>query len=237
LGGAFAFVINGTTAKASASDAAALSPAVGLQLSVDAWVRTFAVEGGEVSAGAVSLSAQSRVSPPVCDCDSDPERRALIFLFRRLWNSSLGWESLFAGLQGCAQSLPNSVSLLSVDAAMVFVSEDALFEWILCHGSDSFVLLRHVRWDRLTGSLPPAFGRGLGRASRVRVGEVSDFVGMALGSVDHRRLRKFAPKTERASPAIRCHSSCSPCFSRNREIALSNNCQQLHYFLWVGLRE
>jgi hypothetical protein len=56
LGGAFRFVINGTTVKASAGDAAALSPAVGLQLSVGACVRKFAVEDGEVNPGRFPFS-------------------------------------------------------------------------------------------------------------------------------------------------------------------------------------
>jgi hypothetical protein len=83
LGGAFAFVINGAAVRAHPSDAAALSPAVALQLSVDACVRTFAVDDSEVNAGAVSLfgclssSAQSAVSPPFPDSDSDPERWSL----------------------------------------------------------------------------------------------------------------------------------------------------------------
>jgi hypothetical protein len=111
LDGAFVFVVNGAAVGARPSDAAALSPAVALQLSVDACVRTFVVDDGEVNAG-----AQSPVWPPFPDSVSDAERRSLSLLFRRLWNSSLERESLFAGTQGCVRSLPASVSLLSVDA-------------------------------------------------------------------------------------------------------------------------
>jgi hypothetical protein len=69
FGGAFAFVINGTAVRGRPSDAAAISPAVALQLSVNAFGRTLVVDDGEVNAGAVSLfgrlssSAQSPVSP------------------------------------------------------------------------------------------------------------------------------------------------------------------------------
>jgi hypothetical protein len=91
LGGAFAFVINGAAVRAHPSDAAALSPAVALQLSVNACGQTFVVDDGAVNARAVSLSgrlsssAQSPVSPSI----SDPERRSLTLLFQRLWNLSL----------------------------------------------------------------------------------------------------------------------------------------------------
>jgi hypothetical protein len=50
LGGAFAFVINGAAVTARPSDAFVLSPAVALQLSVDACGRTFVVDDGEVNA-------------------------------------------------------------------------------------------------------------------------------------------------------------------------------------------
>jgi hypothetical protein len=79
LGGAFAFVINGAAVRVRPSNAAALSPAVALQLSVDACERTFIIDDGEVNAGAVSLfgrlssSAQPAVWPPFPD--SDAERR------------------------------------------------------------------------------------------------------------------------------------------------------------------
>jgi hypothetical protein len=48
---------------------------VALHVSVDAWVRTFAVEDGVVNAGAVSFLGIFA------------ERRWLSFLFQRLWNS------------------------------------------------------------------------------------------------------------------------------------------------------
>jgi hypothetical protein len=82
------FVINGAAVRARPSDAAALLPAVALQLSVDACGRTFVVDDGEVNAGAVSLfgrlssSAQSVVRPPFPD--ADPERRSLSLLFQPL---------------------------------------------------------------------------------------------------------------------------------------------------------
>jgi hypothetical protein len=138
---------------------------VALQLSVDACGRTFIVDDGEVNAGVVSLfgglssSAQSAVSPPFPDSDSDAERRSLSLLFRRLWNSSLDWEYLFAGLLGCVRSLPDSVSLLSVDRIDSLLSEDALFELILGISPDYFRLLRRVRCDPVIGSRPPAFER------------------------------------------------------------------------------
>jgi hypothetical protein len=113
-----------------------------------------------VNAGAVSLSgrlsssAQSAVWPPFPD--SDPERWSLRLLFRRLWNWYLRWKSLFAGPRDCVPALPASVSLL-FDLTFCIENESALFEFILGLGSDYFRLLRHVRWDCLTQSLPPAF--------------------------------------------------------------------------------
>jgi hypothetical protein len=132
---------------------------VALQLSVDACGRTFVVKDGEVNARAVSLfgrlscSSRSPVSPPLPDFDSDShaETRSLSLFFRRLWNSSLERKPLFAVLRGCVRSLPDSVSLLSADAVDSIFS-DATF----CIDSE-ISLLRHVRWNCLTESLPPAF--------------------------------------------------------------------------------
>jgi hypothetical protein len=59
VGGEFAFTINDRTVKAAAlhaSDAAALSPAVALQLSVDVCGRTFDVDEREANAAAISFS-------------------------------------------------------------------------------------------------------------------------------------------------------------------------------------
>jgi hypothetical protein len=50
-------------------------------------------------------------------------RGALSFLFPRLWNSSLKWESRLAGRRGCVRSLPDSVLLLSVDAIDCLLSD------------------------------------------------------------------------------------------------------------------
>jgi hypothetical protein len=43
------------------------------------------------------------------------------------------------------------------DVTFCIESEDVLFEFIFGLGPDYFPLLRHVRWDCLIGSLPPAF--------------------------------------------------------------------------------
>jgi hypothetical protein len=59
------------------------------------------------------------------------------------------------------------VSLLSVDAVEIILSdaifciesEEALFELILGLGPDYFPLRGHLRWHRLTGSLPPALAK------------------------------------------------------------------------------
>jgi hypothetical protein len=114
LGGAFAFVSNGTAVMTRPNDGAAFSPAVALQLSVDACGRTFVVDDGEVNVGAVSLFRR---------LSSDPERRSLSSLFRWLWKSSQEWESIFAGPRGCVRSLPDSVSLLSVEAVNSLLSD------------------------------------------------------------------------------------------------------------------
>jgi hypothetical protein len=49
LGDAFAFVMNGMTVYANGSGAAALAPAVALQLSVDACARTFNADAREMT--------------------------------------------------------------------------------------------------------------------------------------------------------------------------------------------
>jgi hypothetical protein len=119
--------------------------------------------------------------------DSDAERRSLSFLFQQLWNSSLEWESLVARPRGCVRSLPASVSLPSVDrllsdATFCIESEDALFELILGLGCDYFGLPRHLRWDRSTRSLPPAFARvGWVALDDALWAGVSDLVRTALG--------------------------------------------------------
>jgi hypothetical protein len=144
--------------------------------------------------GFLSSSAQSGVLPPLPDSDSDPEKRSLSLLFRRLWNSSLEWESLFAGPRDCVRSLPVSVSLFSVDAVDCLLSdttfcmesENALFEFLLGLRPDYCRLLRHVRWDRLTGSLPPAFEKAawVARDDALWAG-VSALVRKALDFGDH----------------------------------------------------
>jgi hypothetical protein len=63
-----------------------------------------------------------------------------------------------AGPRCGVPSLPDSVSLLSVDAvdrllsdfSFCIGSEDWLFEWIVSLGADYLPLLRHVQWDRLS---------------------------------------------------------------------------------------
>jgi hypothetical protein len=167
--GVFTFVINGTTVTMSASDAVALSPAVALELSVDACARTFIVDEPEVNATAIpffeglSSFAQSAISPSV----SDSARGSLSLLFRCLWNSSLELKPLFTGPRGGVRSLPNSVSVLSVEAIDCLLSdatfcidrEDLLLEWILGLGADYLSLLGRVQWSGLTADLVSAFER------------------------------------------------------------------------------
>jgi hypothetical protein len=164
--GEFTFVINGMTVKVNLSDAVALSPAVALGLSIDSCVRTFIIEEAEVDATSISsfslfLSSQQRLLRPA----SDSIQRSLSLLFGRLLNSSLELDFLFPLPGDCVPSLPNSVSLLSLDAVECLLrdrrfcieSEDRLFEWILGLGADFFPLLRHVRWDLLRPGVPCDF--------------------------------------------------------------------------------
>jgi hypothetical protein len=126
---AFTFVVNGTTVKVSTSDAVALSPAVAVQLSVDACGRTFVVDDPEVNATAISFfeclssSSEPNLSLPA----SASSRESLSFLFRGLWNSSLELDSLFTGPRGGVPSLPDSVLLLSVDAVDALLSDRTFF--------------------------------------------------------------------------------------------------------------
>jgi hypothetical protein len=205
---------------------------------VDACGRKFVVNDGEVNAVAISLfgrrssSVQSPDSPPFPVSDSDPGRRSLSLLFRRLWNSFLEGESLFAGPRGCVRSLPDSVSLLSVEAfdcllsdvTFCIESEDALFELIIGLGPDYFRLLRHVRWDRLTGSLPPAFEEAAWVAPDDALwAGVSGLVRKALDLSDHRPLlapTRFASLIVAYFPAV-----------------LGEFCRKRFTLLWRGSRD
>jgi hypothetical protein len=157
LANKFTFVMNGIAVEADVSDAAALSPAVALQLSVDSCVRRFVVD--EVSYDAISLfkdvlsGAGSGVSASVA--------RPLSCLFGRLRNSVLELAVLFAGGCSSAPFLSDSLWLLSLEALDLVLSEwnfsvktaYSLFETITNLGGVSFPLLRHVRWNELSADL------------------------------------------------------------------------------------
>jgi hypothetical protein len=82
--------------------------------------------------------------------------------------------------------------VLSVDAVWLrfcIESEDALFELILGLGSAYFSLLRHIQWNCLIGSLPPAFETAawIARDDTLWAG-VSDLVRKSLDFADRRPL-------------------------------------------------
>jgi hypothetical protein len=86
------------------------------------------------------------------------DQRLLISVFKGLWNPMLEGGSVFAG--GCCSVpfVPESISLLSLDALESVLCEggflidyaDSLFEAIICLGCDYFPLLRDVRWNELS---------------------------------------------------------------------------------------
>jgi hypothetical protein len=106
-----------------------------------------------------------------------------------------------------------SILLLSVDAVEHLLSDvtfcieskDAFFEFLLGFGSDYFRLLPHVRWDRLTGSLPPAFVKAAWVVPDDALwAGISNFVRKALGFADHLPLMTNAnaqPTEIRVRPA------------------------------------
>jgi hypothetical protein len=159
LANKFTFVMNGIAVEADVADAAALSPAVALQLSVDSCARRLVVD--EVDSDAIShlkgvlSGAGSGVS------GSAVVGRSLSFLFGRLRNAVLELAVLFAS--GCTfvPFVSDSLSLLSLEALDLVLSEwnfsvttaDSLFETITNLGAVSFPLLRHVRWYELSGDL------------------------------------------------------------------------------------
>jgi hypothetical protein len=147
-------VINGDAIETGITEAAAVSPAVVLQLSVDACARTFAVRDSRIS-GAVlppfaRLLFRGSAAPKIA---SDPE---LSLLFGRLCNPDLERQSLLRPNGG--PSVSDAISLLSVEALDALLSdgsfgigsEGALLSTLLRLGPDFFPLLRHVRWDFLT---------------------------------------------------------------------------------------
>jgi hypothetical protein len=187
---AFTFVMNGMAVDASPSDAAAISPAVALQLSTDACARMFTVEDSAMNAAAISdfarllADAQSPLPTPGFDW------RSLILLFQRLWNPSIELGCLFAEPQDCVAFPSNWIPLLSVDAvddylsdrAFCIESEDALLEMILGFGSEYFALLRHVHCGQLSPALFSAFGTAIPGAPAESVwSRLSHFLPLFLG--------------------------------------------------------
>jgi hypothetical protein len=159
LANKFTFVMNGLPIEADVADAAALSPAIALQLSVDSCARRFVVD--EVHSDAIShfkgvlSGAKSGVS------GSAFVGRSLSLLFGRLRNPLLELAVLFAGGGNSVPFLSDSLSLLSLEALDSVLSEwnfsvktpDSLFETITNLGAISFPLLRHVRWNELSPGL------------------------------------------------------------------------------------
>jgi hypothetical protein len=146
-------VINGDTIETGVTEAAAVSPAVALQLSVDPCARTFTVRDGRISGGALTqfarlLSGGSAAMGAV----SEPQ---LSLVLGRLSNSSLE-QKFFQPFDG-RPSASDGISLLSVDAldallsdgGVAIDSEGALLSTLLRLGSDFFPLFRHVRWNFL----------------------------------------------------------------------------------------
>jgi TPR repeat protein len=137
----FAFVINGTVTETSAAAAAALSPAVALQLSVDPCARTFAIDDpricGRLLPAFARLLAGGRLSRP----------SLLGSLARPLGHPALEGMLL-------PRSSADSISLLSVDAldallseaAIALDGEDSLLSALLDLGPEYLPLLRHVQW-------------------------------------------------------------------------------------------
>jgi hypothetical protein len=156
----FTFVINGTPIETGSVEAMALSPAVALQLSVDACSRTFAVCDGRIGFDAVRLfrcflSGESAVTSPSAT-------GGLSCLMGWLGNSSL--ELYFLSRRGVCRPLSEAISLLSVEALdslltdFVFGTgtgiegEGWLLSTLVGCGSDYFQLLHHIRWDFLSVS-------------------------------------------------------------------------------------
>jgi hypothetical protein len=149
----FTVAINGTQIGRSATEAAALSPAVALQLSVDACAHKMNVHDGRI--GSLAISSFWRLLNAGGVSLSPSKSRSLGLLFGRLSNPDL--ECRFTGL-----APTDSLSLLSVDALDALLSdggmalpisldsEDALLEAILGLGEDYFPLLKHVRWQFLS---------------------------------------------------------------------------------------
>jgi hypothetical protein len=119
LGEAFAFVINGTSVPSPVSAAAALSPAVSLQLSVDSCARRFIFNESEVNSDAISFFERLLSDPSAYNLID----RRLTVLFKGLWNPSLEEACFFTEPLACAPALADSISLLSVDALDVILSD------------------------------------------------------------------------------------------------------------------
>jgi hypothetical protein len=142
--------MNGMVICGHGSDAAALSPAVALQLSVDGCARRFAVDGAEIDAAAISFfgGLLSNAEAPGGAFD----QRLLISVFKGLWNPMLEGGFIFTSRYCSVPFVQESISLLSLDAlesvlcesGFLIDSVDSLFEGIVCLGCDYFPLLRHV---------------------------------------------------------------------------------------------
>jgi hypothetical protein len=153
--------VNGTAVYLSVSGAIAACPSVGLQLTVDSCALRFTVDCGEVNGRlasffcAVDGAAESAdwTFPGGCD------RRDELLELRGVCDPV--FERVFLNAEGRA-GVPfpaDSISLLSVDAVdsvlsdcgVCIESEASFFEVLVGLGSDYFPLLRHVRWDELSG--------------------------------------------------------------------------------------
>jgi hypothetical protein len=141
----FTFLINGAAVVTSPAEAAALSPEIAAQLSVDACARTFSVCDPRIGVSPFDRLLSQSTAAILGD-----DRGSLGLLFGELWNNSVEAAFLVAPSLG-------SLSLLSLDALDSLLSEavlgvgneDSLFCDLLKLGRDYFVLLRHVRWSLL----------------------------------------------------------------------------------------
>jgi hypothetical protein len=150
----FTLVVNGVQLELKTADAASISPAVALQLSVDACSRRFTLRDDRLSPSVLS-ALRGLLSGDCHLAGSDDLGRLLPQL------SNFALERAFIRAPPFSSE---SLSLLSADAldallaegSVPLESEDSLFFALLALGPEYFPLLRHVRWDFLSPEWLPA---------------------------------------------------------------------------------
>jgi hypothetical protein len=143
-------VINGHRIDTNVAEAAAVSPAVALQLSVDACSRSFTIMDSRITGGSLPEFGRLLSGGVI------PEPSNLGYLCEKLENPSLEQKVLHPPDGG--NDSTDSISLFSVDALDGLLSDGIVQieseDWLLLRlfelGRDYFPLLRHIHWNMVS---------------------------------------------------------------------------------------